>query len=66
MISDLPWALISVYNWNCLTGKLVKELRAEDGNCIRDVNWHPKLPLIAYTSFGGKVGMFKYSSETEL
>jgi len=27
-------------------------------DCIRDVSWHPKVPLIAATSFGGNISVF--------
>lgn len=46
--------------YDTLTGKLVKSLCTEDRSTIRDVNWHPTLPIIAYTSFNCDVGMFLY------
>ena len=46
--------------YDTLTGKLVKSLSTGDRACIRDVNWHPTLPIIAYTSFNCDVGIFMY------
>lgn len=44
--------------YDILTGESKSCVSNSTGECIRDVAWHPKIPVIASTSFGGKVDVF--------
>lgn len=53
----------SVYIYDILTGESKSIIDMERNQCIRDVSWHPNLPVIAATSFDGSVGVADFNSE---
>ena len=56
----------SIYIFDALTGKTVNVLQPDyNADVIRDVNWHPTLPIIAYSAFSGTVGCFVHG-DTEV
>ena len=56
----------SIYIFDALTGKTVSVLQPDyNADVIRDVNWHPTLPIIAYSAFSGTTGCFVHG-DTEV
>ena len=57
-----------LYIFDILTGENKVCIPNQSAQCIRDVSWHPNVPVIAATSFDGSVDVFsldhslKYSS----
>ncbi|CAI2366218.1 unnamed protein product [Moneuplotes crassus] len=47
-----------VYIFDIMTGENKTYISNETANCIRDVSWHPKVPVIAATSFSGDISVF--------
>mmetsp|Transcript_10157 Transcript_10157/g.10035 ORF Transcript_10157/g.10035 Transcript_10157/m.10035 type:complete len:90 (-) Transcript_10157:36-305(-) len=41
-----------------MTGESKTYISSKSAECIRDVSWHPKVPVIAATSFGGNISVF--------
>lgn len=50
--------------YDLLTGKLATVLSGHRG-CVRDVSWHPFLPILASSSWDGSVCKWAYRSEPE-
>ena len=51
--------------YDLLTGAVVGELQGHT-QIVRDVSWHPHLPLILTASWDGSVGMFESPTDPEL
>ncbi|KAL1432564.1 hypothetical protein MTO96_013312 [Rhipicephalus appendiculatus] len=50
--------------YDLLTGKVATVLSGHRG-CVRDVSWHPYLPVLVSSSWDGSVCKWAYSSEPE-
>lgn len=50
--------------YDLLTGKVATVLSGHRG-CVRDVSWHPYLPVLVSSSWDGSVSKWIYSSEPE-
>ena len=47
-----------IYVFDILTGENKTCIPNQSGQCIRDISWHPKVPVIASTSFDGSIDVF--------
>jgi len=54
----------SIYVFDILTGKVAKKLDGHHAT-IRDVSWHPFLPILISTSWDGTVKKWDYDPELE-
>jgi len=55
----------SIYIYDILTGKVVKRLDGHHAT-VRDVSWHPFLPIIMSTSWDGTVQRWDYDFDLDL
>lgn len=54
-----------MYVFDILTGEVKTYISNGSGVCIRDVSWHPNVPVIAATSFSGTVGMYTFDGSVK-
>jgi hypothetical protein len=54
-----------VYIYDVLSGEIVSVLSGHTGT-VRDVSWHPKLPLLASASFDKHVSLWGYKEEKQV
>ena len=52
----------SVYVFDILTGENKTHISTSSSDCIRDVSWHPNVPVIAATSFDGSISVWEFDS----
>ncbi|CAM9830950.1 unnamed protein product, partial [Phaeothamnion confervicola] len=50
--------------WDSVTGGVVRQL-AYHREIVRDVAWHPFLPLVTSSSWDGRIGLFRYGAASE-
>lgn len=50
----------SVYIYDILTGESKTHIDTNTHTVLRDVSWHPSVPLIASTSFRGDINVFEF------
>jgi DDB1- and CUL4-associated factor 11 len=53
-----------IYIWDVNTGTLDHTVDANHHQVIRDVAWHPTLPMLASASWDGKVNLCQYDQDT--
>ena len=54
-----------VYIYDILSGENKCCIETPNRNVIRDVAWHPSVPLIASTSFRGEINFFQFDDAEE-
>jgi WD repeat-containing protein 23 len=55
----------SIYIFDILSGENKTCISSKSNDCIRDVSWHPNVPVIIATSFDGSLSIFSEDDNAE-
>jgi WD repeat-containing protein 23 len=55
----------SIYIFDILSGENKTCISSKSNDCIRDVSWHPNVPVIIATSFDGSLSIFSKDDNSE-
>lgn len=55
----------NIYIFDILSGENKTSISSKSNDCIRDVSWHPNVPVITATSFDGSLSIFSKDDKVQ-